>query len=791
MMNSLKNPVLSVICVFRNRKEWIEPTLNALYSIKKIPCEFIFIDDASGDGTSETLPSIIEHHQHDQTFFYHHETLKGRGNSINMALEQVSGRFLWIPEHLNRVHEEELLKALESLRSSDALFAVAPQGAVPASPLEWLQQLQNDRIAYDRDHLFDLEKVRTSQKFTDPHWQSRHAAEWAIRLHAFSDPLQVTPFSEGEKRGLLMDNRTRKEVVLALLRMPGLSVSEQEKAFRLLRSYGHPLLEEDTGETETLYQEAQNLVNSGDRPGALEILNRILATDHDHKKARSFKISILEKMRRFVEAAEVKHGQPAVSEKSSLKEEKGISGEKEGSESQEETARDGTPSEKGDPLASAVSEKEKKELRQQLPLTIIIPTATNNKPLLEDALSSVFRYSMRDKTEVIVVNNASVDDTPEYVEQLQKKKYPIKIINNSENCGFATAVNQALDRIEKGMVMVMHNDVVLKSPVPARLALALYQNPDIGLIAPRTKKTWNEIQRIKPGELPGHQSSSETELFTNSEILEGYFFAFRKEDGIRMSQKYGQAFFEDADFCLRMKKKGFRVVVANREEVKHLSRRTTEPLGLTMRGKTYWKNAAIFKKTWKREPQVLEEWKKEDPLMQQFLIGKKINPFFPEKQLLDHFLEIFTSEQKTRVLKEKYSFENLKAMIRLMMAAEQRDVLRKLEEQLESHPQDEVLIHNLITFYFDRTIYSRCKKYLDIIGKESLPPDFWIYRLKIALGEKDYHLASGLIHEMMKYMPLHREVLLAVAEIHRLNGNRTEKERFIALAKKIHPGIKA
>jgi hypothetical protein len=50
----------------------------------------------------------------------------------------------------------------------------------------------------------------------------------------------------------------------------------------------------------------------------------------------------------------------------------------------------------------------------------------------------------------------------------------------------------------------MHNDVMLRNPVPARLAQKLEKNPDIGLIVPRTERnTWNPAQKRRT-----HQTTS-------------------------------------------------------------------------------------------------------------------------------------------------------------------------------------------------------------------------------------------------------------------------------------------
>ena len=960
----IPEPTLSVISVFRNREEWVEPTLKALYSIQRIPCEFIIIDDASTDGTTETIRSLIEYYQHDQTYFFEQEAPRGRGNSLNNALEQVRGRILWIPENLNSVDQDWLDETIESLIASNAHAAVAMEDPVPKSPMDWLHLLQNERIPYDRNYLFDLGRMRSIRKFTDPHWSTRHATELAIRLMADSDPIPAKLFARGETRRMEMDDRSKKECVLAMLRIPELSLSGQEKAFRMLRSFGHTDTEEDEGSVEPLYQEAQTLYKSGNSVAALEILNRILAAEPDHRRARLFKIQILEKMRRYVEAAELKHGydlgkagketelvdtdaadepetatdepEAATDEPETAKTD--ITGEQVPPETVEELQREeetpdwpeetpdqpdeteGQPDETEEDLSSFISFEEEPqehgadsagrretipsgeedsdeddgdeadkdddkkdndddffidlsdtgpqssempedepvppesdsskrvsepiqqesdsttpeeehdrpesepveteeeeeeitadsgdepaeappvavdtkegdriksssvfgdEIRRQPQLTVIIPTATVQRPVLEDCLTSVFRQTSTDRTRIIVVDNGSVDDTASFLRKLMREHPQLTVLRNEQNLGFAGAVNQGLAKAGDGFVAVMHNDVMLRNPVPSRLAHKLEKNPDIGLIVPRTEQnTWNPAQR---------DDHTDDRPFADTDIVDGYMMAFRNQPGLAMSREYGLAYFDDADFCYRMQRKGFRIVIDNREQVVHLGGKTTGDLGLSRFTKGYWRNAALFHKEWDIAPRFPSDQTRTDPLRQFVVLGGLINPFYPEEHLLGHFNDLFTSEQKTRVLKAEFPPDALKAMIRLMMATNQRDVLRKLEEQLDALPPDRQLYYDLITFYFDRTIYSRCKRYLDKLSGSDLPVILELYHLKISIGEKDYARAAGLLTDMVGRYPTHPEVLITAAEIHRKNGNREQSEKFTDLARKFDPSAR-
>ncbi|MCX9083519.1 MAG: glycosyltransferase family 2 protein [Candidatus Methanoperedens sp.] len=90
---------------------------------------------------------------------------------------------------------------------------------------------------------------------------------------------------------------------------------------------------------------------------------------------------------------------------------------------------------------------------EELTVSVIIPNY-NGKHYLEDCLSSLSNQSYRNY-EVVIVDNASTDGSIEYI----KNNFPqFKIIENSENLGFAKAVNQAAKNTKNDFIAVLNND---------------------------------------------------------------------------------------------------------------------------------------------------------------------------------------------------------------------------------------------------------------------------------------------------------------------------------------------
>lgn len=134
----------------------------------------------------------------------------------------------------------------------------------------------------------------------------------------------------------------------------------------------------------------------------------------------------------------------------------------------------------------------------------------NTKKLLEDCLSSIYKYtktrsfvesgSTQDdggdregiNFEVIVVDNGSEDGSP----QMVKKKFPqVKLIPNKDNLGFTCANNQGI-KIAKGRyVMLLNSDTYQIENALGKLVKRADQLSNLGAIGPLLLNTDKTIQQ--------------------------------------------------------------------------------------------------------------------------------------------------------------------------------------------------------------------------------------------------------------------------------------------------------
>lgn len=104
--------------------------------------------------------------------------------------------------------------------------------------------------------------------------------------------------------------------------------------------------------------------------------------------------------------------------------------------------------------------------------TVIIVTH-NHMDYIEECLKSVIN---NESVEIIVIDNQSIDKTPEFVE----KYFPnVKVIRNPENIGYGAANNIGADLSTKDLLIILNPDTKLEPDSIDKLLKPLSHNPDI------------------------------------------------------------------------------------------------------------------------------------------------------------------------------------------------------------------------------------------------------------------------------------------------------------------------
>ncbi len=111
----------------------------------------------------------------------------------------------------------------------------------------------------------------------------------------------------------------------------------------------------------------------------------------------------------------------------------------------------------------------------------------NGRELLKKFLPSVVQYSAA--TEVIIADNASTDDSIDFI----KQHYPqVRIVQNQRNEGFAGGYNEALKTIEADYYILLNSDVEVTADWIEPLISLMHKDKSIAVCQPKIKSFTNK-----------------------------------------------------------------------------------------------------------------------------------------------------------------------------------------------------------------------------------------------------------------------------------------------------------
>ncbi len=222
------------------------------------------------------------------------------------------------------------------------------------------------------------------------------------------------------------------------------------------------------------------------------------------------------------------------------------------------------------------------------PLVSVIIVNWNGKELLEDCLKSVYKTTYKNK-EVIVVDNASKDDSVEYV----KKNYPsARIVINKENLGFAEGNDVGFLQAKGDAILFLSNDTLVEKNVIDILIKTLYSSSTIGAVMPKILQYPQKEKIDSVGSFflnsgflyhYGHDQKDQKQFNKKQEIfsMKGACMLFKKEV-IKKVGKLGIfdkdyfAYFEETDLCHRVWLSGYKVLCEPSTAIYHKGGRTSK-----------------------------------------------------------------------------------------------------------------------------------------------------------------------------------------------------------------------
>jgi GT2 family glycosyltransferase len=94
-----------------------------------------------------------------------------------------------------------------------------------------------------------------------------------------------------------------------------------------------------------------------------------------------------------------------------------------------------------------------------MPLLSIVIVTWNSEKFIKSCLESIFNSKISTDFEVVVIDNASQDETDKII---QEYFHQVKLISNQKNLGYAKGNNQGIEIARGGYILLLNPDVDLK-----------------------------------------------------------------------------------------------------------------------------------------------------------------------------------------------------------------------------------------------------------------------------------------------------------------------------------------
>lgn len=242
-----------------------------------------------------------------------------------------------------------------------------------------------------------------------------------------------------------------------------------------------------------------------------------------------------------------------------------------------------------------------------IPVTVIV-LVYNTPELLLQCLQSFYDTSHIKGWQVIVVDNGSDEDMRSVI---GKRFDGIEVIRSERNLGFAAGNNLGLRMAEGEFVILMNSDVIARAEILGSLTESLRKEPRVAAMSPGLLTAQGKPQAFafgaeaSPGYLirrgmrsllgfgPLHDWSTKEPL--EVEWVSAACLCVRRKviHEIGALDERFPLYFEDADWCLRMRAAGWKVVYNPHLQVIHLGG-ASHTRGPVHRQDLYYRSLVLF-----------------------------------------------------------------------------------------------------------------------------------------------------------------------------------------------------
>jgi len=248
----------------------------------------------------------------------------------------------------------------------------------------------------------------------------------------------------------------------------------------------------------------------------------------------------------------------------------------------------------------------------------IVLLAHNKAPYTQACLRSILQTQPAG-IEVIVVDNASSDETPRVLDEARyearKKGISLRILPQDRNLGCSTARNLAVSSAAGDEVVFLDNDTVVRDPRwLAKLHAVLLRDENVAIVGPKLCYPFAPhliqcagvgVSRSGRVQFRGRGSPQNDPRFAESAEVQALIsacFIFRRSlyDEIGgLDEAFNPIQYEDLDFCYRARSRGYRVLYTPDPVIYHWESVTSDGTAAIPNRYVIIKHGMLFKQRWR------------------------------------------------------------------------------------------------------------------------------------------------------------------------------------------------
>jgi len=255
-------------------------------------------------------------------------------------------------------------------------------------------------------------------------------------------------------------------------------------------------------------------------------------------------------------------------------------------------------------------QKVRNEIMNLFPKISIIIITFNNLDYTRVCLESITANTSYPNYEIIIIDNASEDDTANYLQGFASENQGVKLVMNESNLGFAKANNQGANIADGEYLVFLNNDTIVTPGWAHRLLWHLQHNPDAGMVGPVTNSIGNEAKidvdydYLDINEINKFAAKRSSKFFGNSfsiNVLALYCCMINRNlfmDIGGLDEQYEVGMFEDDDLAMKIRQKGLNLICAEDVFIHHFHGASFKKLPYEEHLRIFRKNKKRFEEKW-------------------------------------------------------------------------------------------------------------------------------------------------------------------------------------------------